>query len=280
VLNGKKECEIQQLLTDHGKSNPHKGAQRFISCHETNVPAKDDPKWQEDSEDPLWVLMENGGDSSLLQWIRSDQWKADLVQPLFKQLLEGLSFLASMSPPYTHHDLKPDNCVIKQTRDGKLLLNIIDFGGAAKVTPESRFVPPAPTLGSTRGFFPWEYGAKITVSNDCPPPDSTVPPPDSTVMQNFAACPVDHCGSLCGLSFDIFAVGQIWFNMILGDPSDEWGYGIFKTDTIEVSGVIAGFENTMKSLPAAQQKEWQYDKFNGIVDELKGGDLALKQLST
>jgi len=169
VLNGKKECEIQQLLTEHGKSNPHKGAQRFISCHETNVPAQDDREWQNDSEDPLWVLMENGGDSSLLQWIRSDQWKADLVQPLFKQLVEGLSFLASMSPPYTHHDLKPDNCVIKQTRDGKLLLNIIDFGGAAKVTPESRFVPPAPTLGSTRGFFPWEYGAKITVSNDCPP---------------------------------------------------------------------------------------------------------------
>jgi len=257
VMQGYKECAMQQHLVEQGKRASHIGAQRFISCHETNIPPEDDEKWSSSSEDPLWVLMEYGGDRSLFDWIHSGRWTAELAKQLFKQLMEGLSFLASMSPAYTHHDLKPDNCVIKETQDGSLVLNIIDFGGAAEISQATRF---GPALASTPGYTPWEMGERISREHPCPPPPSA----KKETHQQFASCQIDQCGSRCGLAFDMFAAGQIWFDMMLGSPSDTWGYDADETRTINFLSVIEGFKERTGD---------EDNEFEDIVTELKTDNL-------
>jgi len=135
VLDGKRECDIQQHLTTAGANKPKhigKGAQRMITCYETNIPSQTDDAWNNDGEEPLWILMENGGDKTLQDRIRSETWNAMHAKLLFKQLMEGLNFLGSLEPPYTHHDLKPDNIVIREGTHGPLF-NIFDFGCAAQL---------------------------------------------------------------------------------------------------------------------------------------------------
>jgi len=253
MLAGYKECKMQKHLVAEGERTSHIGAQRFISCHETNIPPEHDERWTSGlEEEPLWILMENGGAYTLFQWIHSQRWTADLAKNTFKQLMEGLSFLASISPALTHHDLKPENCVIKETHDGKHVLNIIDFGGAAEIARATRF---GDFLTATPGYVPWEFRKRISSEDECPPT------PGQTLPQNFASCPSDSCGSRCGLAFDIFAAGQIWLNMMLGDPSDTWGYPADSNHpNIEVSKVIEGFE--------AQKERRGYRKFHEILEEL------------
>jgi len=87
------ECAMQKHLVEQGERVSHKGAQRFISCHETNIPSRYDAKWSSGpEEDALWVLMEHGGEYTLLELIHSRYWTAELAKQLFKQLIEGLSF--------------------------------------------------------------------------------------------------------------------------------------------------------------------------------------------
>jgi len=254
MLAGYKECKMQKRLVEEGERTSHIGAQRFISCHETNIPPVHDERWTSGLEEkPLWILMENGGAYTMFQWIHSQRWTADLAKNMFKQLMEGLSFLASISPALTHHDLKPENCVIKETHDGKHVLNIIDFGGAAEITPATRF---GDFLTATPGYVPWEFGKRISSENECPPTT-----PGQTLPQNFASCPSDSCGSRCGLAFDIFAAGQIWLNMMLGDPSDTWRLAIDQTQVITVSSVVDGFK--------AQKGRPEYTEFKKILQELQ-----------
>ena len=38
---------------------------------------------------------------------------------LFKQLMEGLKYLTAFSEKWVHHDLKPDNAVVKELKDAQ-----------------------------------------------------------------------------------------------------------------------------------------------------------------
>jgi len=276
ALNGLKECEIQKELSTKGKESQdpatRKGAQRMITCHETNIPsASDDEKWS--SLEPVWILMENGGDMTLDQWIWSYEWDAEKAKILFKQLIEGLSFLGSTEPAYIHHDLKPSNCVIRQTQTDELLLNIIDFGSAAKITQESRF---GPSLGFTIDYYPWELDEE---------PRECLPEGLSPRKQNFALCASDNCGAACGLAFDIFAAGQIWIAMMLGQPSEAWTYTISSQNAMTVQGIVGMFHrrlNYRKNATSPKLKEeyeeMQFEKFFGIYEELKSNGLLWQDM--
>jgi len=231
----------------------------MITCHETNIPpASDDEKWS--SLEPMWILMENGGDMTLDQWIWSYEWDAEKAKILFKQLIEGLSFLGSTEPAYIHHDLKPSNCVIRQTQTDELLLNIIDFGSAAKITQESRF---GPDLAFTEGYYPWELDEE---------PEECLPEGRSPRKQNFALCQSDDCGAACGLAFDIFAAGQIWIAMMLGQSSAAWMVTTAQK-TMNVQGILNMFQLTQniknKRGKEKEYEDWQFEKFSGIRDTLK-----------
>jgi len=263
ALAGLKECNIQKELATKGKESQdlvaRKGAQRMITCHETNIPPEsDEQKWS--SPEPMWILMENGGDKTLDQWIGSGEWDAAKAKILFKQLIEGLSFLGSTEPAYIHHDLKPSNCVIRQTQTDELLLNIIDFGSAAKITQESRF---GPSLGFTIDYYPWELDEE---------PEECLPEGRSPRKQNFALCQSDDCGAACGLAFDIFAAGQIWIAMMLGQSSAAWMVTTAQK-AMNVQGILNMFQRTQniknKRGKEKEYKDWQFEKFSGIRDTLK-----------
>jgi len=276
ALAGLKECNIQKELATKGKESQdlvaRKGAQRMITCHETNIPPEsDEQKWS--SPEPMWILMENGGDKTLDQWIGSGEWDAAKAKILFKQLIEGLSFLGSTEPAYIHHDLKPSNCVIRQTQTGELLLNMIDFGSAAKITQESRF---GPDLAFTDQYYPWELDEE---PRECLP--EGLPPR----KQNFALCASDNCGAACGLAFDIFAAGQIWIAMMLGQPSEAWTYTISSQNAMTVQGIVGMFRRRLNyrknaTSPKLKQeyKEMQFEKFSGIFEELESNGLLWQDM--
>jgi len=257
VLDGRKECEIQQYLAYEGARAPNhmrKGAQRFVACYETNIPSKDE--WSFDSEEPLWILMENGGEKTLGEWISDPEWNLEKAKLFFKQLVEGLNFLGAIMQPHIHHDLKPDNILIKERgHSGTFLLKIIDFGGAAKISESSRF---GDFLAATEGFSPWEFSSKAV---EC------VSEPDKK-RQWFDMCERDHCGPACGLAYDVFSAGQIWINMILGEPSDTWGYSV-QGENIELEDVLNSFKDEEIQHKNDIQNENQFDKFGAVVGELE-----------
>jgi len=258
VREGKRECEVQQYLAKEGaKAQNHirKGARRLVACYDTNIPSKD--QWSLDSEEPLWILMESGGESTLYDWIHHPKWNVELAKMLFKQLVEGLNFLGSITTPYIHHDLKPENIAIKE-KGHELLVKIIDFGAAAAISEKNRFEG---FLDYTDGFCPWECDSKAV---------QCVSEPD-VWKQWFDMCESDNCGPACGLAYDVFSAGQIWINMILGEPSDTWGYSVEHTTDITLEKVLGNFtirNEKQQKYPDFQEK-YDFDKFGAVLVELQ-----------
>jgi serine/threonine protein kinase len=90
-------------------------------------------------------------------------WRSDLTarleeaRTLTKQMLEGLSYFMTFSPPLIHHDLKPANVCVSEAG-----IKIIDFGGVVFGTPKAQKEPAVATplyqpseVGQYRAFdFP------------------------------------------------------------------------------------------------------------------------------
>eukprot|EP00929_Paragymnodinium_shiwhaense_P034476 TRINITY_DN18753_c0_g1_i4.p2 TRINITY_DN18753_c0_g1~~TRINITY_DN18753_c0_g1_i4.p2 ORF type:complete len:205 (+),score=40.00 TRINITY_DN18753_c0_g1_i4:150-764(+) len=113
-----------------------------------------------------------------------------------KQLLEGLRFLNKLH--FIHHDLKPANIVINK----KGYLKLIDFGA---------------TVRATRA---WQQAEHLTSTPVYTPPEADCCTPGK---QRFSMAPRNS-----GTSFDTFAAGLIWLEMICPNMSyRDWYKGGF-----------------------------------------------------
>jgi len=118
------------------------------------------------------------------------------VKRVFKQLIEGLEYLMSHVDRWVHHDIKPDNIVIKESLDGQSdILKIIDFGTMRKVSREAA----AATIPATPTYAPPEF------------PDYT----DYLVGKNPEFTPTGFNFD-APWSFDVYSVGVILVRLTTG----------------------------------------------------------------
>mmetsp|Transcript_59633 Transcript_59633/g.94676 ORF Transcript_59633/g.94676 Transcript_59633/m.94676 type:complete len:660 (+) Transcript_59633:77-2056(+) len=203
VIKVAKECEISKMMQGIAEKSDHPGAMRIMNCFGHNAPVSPSGKLQrvqgKAAKRPLYLLLENCGGTDLTKFMqqmaRARTVDLALVQNLYKQLMEGLAFLRQLPNPWVHHDLKPDNIVVKTQTDGRgattYSLHLIDFGAAAEVTNWRKMTP------STTIYAPPEWG----------------------VVGNFAMCPGGHSSKPdgnCGTAFDIYSAGAIFIEMITG----------------------------------------------------------------
>jgi len=129
---------------------------------------------------------------------REQPLTAKLVLSIFKQILEGLAFLGESTPPYIHHDLKPDNIVVKEQEDGTDTIHLIDFGSTVKA--DNFGLCDRRGRAATPIYAPAEWSMKSSI------------PGLRCKYQNFDL----SCGKRCGLAFDIFSAGSIFMELISG----------------------------------------------------------------
>lgn len=168
------ECTIAQDLQTKAAQDPV-GASRLMRCFEDHVTSgKSTTGHAVRDEDQLYQVLEDCGVQPLSKWIEQNKAVAETNPAqyvakstrLFKQMLEGLRYLQLVQ--YVHHDVKPDNMVVKVQEDGSEILKFIDFGAVTKVSPENAaksitssapFAPPE-WFPPSKGFnydAPWSY---------------------------------------------------------------------------------------------------------------------------
>lgn len=128
------ECDIAMKLQKAAPlmSTNGKYAQRLMGCYGHN--------YREKRRDiPIYVVLENCGVQGLDGYIKDHRstFTASQLASIIRQILEGLEFLGKMKPwPVIHHDLKPDNVVVKKLPGGAVSIHLIDFGGMMYADPD------------------------------------------------------------------------------------------------------------------------------------------------
>lgn len=133
------ECKMANSLQQFSQQDPV-AASRLMRCYEDHT----DPAKIGD-EAPIYQVLEYCGSRDLTQWIRDHQNFAEsspkeyVVSALlvFTQLVHVLSYLTRFDEGYCHHDLKPENIMIKEGADGKDYIKLIDFGSMSKISNEN-----------------------------------------------------------------------------------------------------------------------------------------------
>merc|ERR1712151_684897 len=132
-----------------------------MACYQHNIPNSEAVS----SSEPLYMVLQNCGRDDLSTFmgrhVAEGMWSAELVRRIYEQLLQGLDYL---SPKYVHHDLKPENIIIKVTktstykdgnnelpliasRNDELKAFLIDFGASFAVSGADQCKRTASTLG-------------------------------------------------------------------------------------------------------------------------------------
>lgn len=85
-----------------------------------------------------------------------------------RQIASGLSVAHELPEPVVHRDLKPDNILLKATRDGSDWVKIVDFGIAKAVKRDTQLLTsPGLVVGTPRYMSPEQLtGATIDVRSD------------------------------------------------------------------------------------------------------------------
>ena len=113
-------------------------------------------------------------------------------------LTQAVGFAHRLSPPVVHRDLKPQN-ILLQKADGKLQLKVADFGiGGIAAAKEIEGRPASDTAQAASGLT---QSAGTCTPLYASPQKRRFGPPD----------PRD----------DVYALGVIWFQMLLGDVTKE-----------------------------------------------------------
>jgi serine/threonine protein kinase len=201
VIGAAKECEISKMMHEEAERSDHPGAMRIMNCYGHNAPVLSSGAIKQvkgpAARRPLYLLLENCGNTDLTKFMQHKAHQReihlDLVKNLYKQLMQGLSFLRQLPKPWVHHDLKPDNIVVKTQTDGTYSLHLIDFGASSETTKAKR----SKMTPSTGIFAPYEWG----------------------IGGNFGWCPGPHNSTPdgnCGTAFDIFSAGAIFVQLVTG----------------------------------------------------------------
>lgn len=224
VLDAAHECDVGKAIAKAGRGSSHPGAGRVMECYGHNIPATSTRSYAGDTQ-PLYLLLQDCGDSDLEKYITKSvsegTWNLELARGMLKQILEALDFLASLNPPWIHHDLKPGNLVVRTT-SSEPLVYLIDFGTTVKGTRENEceftpctvvFAPveyaqPCRTAG---GIVGGHFGGGFMMGGQ-------------QQMTNFA---YSQCGSGrraedCATSFDIYSFATTFVQMLSGYLPVEW----------------------------------------------------------
>mmetsp|Transcript_93612 Transcript_93612/g.288731 ORF Transcript_93612/g.288731 Transcript_93612/m.288731 type:complete len:529 (+) Transcript_93612:81-1667(+) len=162
LIEAAAECTTAQSLQTYSKDDPI-GASRIMQCYEDHVTCDRCLDGFESgisttgnevtrSQALYQVLEDCSGDGGqpLSHWIKKtlpqDDYSSRMLM-LFKELMEGLHYLTNPKHPvnWIHHDLKPDNLVVKR-RNGQEYLKIIDLGAVLEVTEDNVYSPAASTV--------------------------------------------------------------------------------------------------------------------------------------
>lgn len=225
----------------------HIGGQRVMKCLDHNIR-------RDSGDDPLYLLLEHSGDYELNQFLRKKENDGKLNLPLLqsvtKQLFEGLSFLTDAR--WIHHDLKPENIVIRET-GGVVYLKIIDLGAAVHVSQGNLFKTAA-----TKLFAPHEF-----------------------LRHNFKICD-GGANDLCPFAFDIFSAGmtvfEMWCGQLLVDVFQQIG-GFYQNEKYEeyfnALDRLAKHQGLFKTMQKSTVCE-RWRLLSGIAEDTQFADVAFK----
>jgi len=183
------ECKIAKKLHDVKLvGQDQRGASRIMDCLEDHV-SKELVK----PTDVLYLVLEdcagNGG-MELGDWIVKNINTAGYlsrVVKLFKSVLEGVAYLSEHR--WCHHDIKPQNIMVKIETDGTETVKFIDFGGMVEVTPMKESVALNGMMPSTPEYGPPELFSDIPVNFNSQYPHS----------------------------YDIYSTGCVFYEMLTGE---------------------------------------------------------------
>lgn len=180
------ECRLTMGLMDFSNEDPV-GASRIAYCVDDQIAGT------EGLDRPGYIVQQYGG-QSLSATLRAWRFHAQPIDPqvakaVAGQMLQAIRFLTEVfSPPFIHHDLRPDNVVVNWLNSQTPVVKLIDFGAMMSGTPEAK-----------------------TSSYVCSP--HYYPP--EMVMQDVALQEPWH-------SFDVYAIGVIFLELLcpLLQPQD------------------------------------------------------------
>lgn len=131
------------------------------------------------------------------------------------QVVGAVAFAHSQKPPIVHRDLKPSNILVERLPDGKARLRVADFGiGGVAAGLSSQ------TTKRSRG------GTLLTVLHGSYTP--------------LYASPQQQAGGPPDPRDDVYALGVIWYQMLVGDPAGGAPTGRRWTEALGGRGVPAG----------------------------------------
>jgi len=192
------ECDLARQL--HLQKD-HPGSNRIMNCFGHNIPSGASTgliqQQHQATTEPLYLMLENCGklqlDDFLGEAAKKDSLSPHLPGRAFKQVLQGLSLLASYDPPWVHHDVKPQNLIVRSDPKDKFSVHLIDFGETVKGSVDEQCKR---TASSTR-YAPidWYYR-----THDC------------SKVANFDT----SCGAHCASGFDVFAAGATFVELVSG----------------------------------------------------------------
>mmetsp|Transcript_16163 Transcript_16163/g.37851 ORF Transcript_16163/g.37851 Transcript_16163/m.37851 type:complete len:606 (-) Transcript_16163:63-1880(-) len=197
-----REAEHECTVTANMPRKDRPGSAHVVRCHGTNIPRKGESVSVEMLDEPLFLVLEYCGDESLTQFMfnmaQQNQLQVQLVQILFKQILQGLDFLASFKVPWVHHDLKPDNIVVNRHGGGNYSVHLVDFGGSVRAESRRRCeITPC-----SADYAPQEYASLDILAGT------------GGCRQNFYWR--EWCGARCCTAFDVFSAGAILLELVTG----------------------------------------------------------------
>lgn len=135
-----KECKlIRKIITD-GYAMNAPGASRICSCDAEYIT----PGMTTNKDAVMYTVWEMCGKS--MEKLRVDMEtlspskRIEVARHLTKQLLQGVALMQMFNPPLIHHDMKPDNTVVRGDINdiASLEVKLIDFGCYVSASPENK----------------------------------------------------------------------------------------------------------------------------------------------
>jgi len=129
------ECKVVQKMVETGKELYPSGASHICECKDEHIsPGIANPN------DVMYTVWESGGHEDLktLKLPESLSDRVRVARTITKQVAEVLVLLSMFDPPIIHHDLKPDNIMIKGNLQEGFDVKVIDFGCFIPASEEMR----------------------------------------------------------------------------------------------------------------------------------------------